>query len=165
MDRHSQPMVFEELPDEIARELARVHCEIVLKTMRWRFAPQTPQKDGCSDVLPLTDSVWDREKDGGFILSDVVANQVSYQGNSISTATIRGIETALARLASGEYFMCEFCKGDIDLRRLMAFPIVSYCLKCQREKGEMARKPQRTRARDGKDTFWLKPHASLLQRS
>jgi RNA polymerase-binding protein DksA len=45
--------------------------------------------------------------------------------------TIRDIDAALQRIASGEYGRCADCGGDIDYERLQAFPTAKRDVACQ----------------------------------
>jgi len=44
--------------------------------------------------------------------------------------TIKRIETALQRLAEGEYGFCEICGDEIAPRRLEVDPAASICINC-----------------------------------
>jgi RNA polymerase-binding transcription factor len=44
---------------------------------------------------------------------------------------LREIEKSLARLAKGNYGVCESCGGEISPNRLNAIPWAQYCLLCQ----------------------------------
>lgn len=44
---------------------------------------------------------------------------------------IRNIDEALARLAEGEYGICEDCEEEIPLARLKAMPFARLCVKCK----------------------------------
>jgi DnaK suppressor protein len=48
------------------------------------------------------------------------------------------IESALQRLARGEFGICEYCEEEIPLKRLRAVPWASYCVRCQ-ERSESGR--------------------------
>ena len=52
------------------------------------------------------------------------------------------VGTALARLASRTYGVCETCGGDIPAKRLEAFPLATRCRSCQ-ELEERALQPAR----------------------
>lgn len=43
---------------------------------------------------------------------------------------LKRIEVALARLASGEYGVCQSCEEDIDPRRLEVDPTATLCIAC-----------------------------------
>jgi len=43
----------------------------------------------------------------------------------------RQLETALARLASGEIDQCADCSGEIGAERLLAYPLAKRCIDCQ----------------------------------
>lgn len=42
------------------------------------------------------------------------------------------VDSALARIASGVYGICERCGADIDFARLKAVPQAALCMSCQR---------------------------------
>lgn len=44
---------------------------------------------------------------------------------------IRNIDEALARLADGEYGICEDCEEEIPLGRLKVMPFARLCVKCK----------------------------------
>ena len=46
---------------------------------------------------------------------------------------IRGIETALSRIAMGLYGVCSDCDGDIDYMRLQTQPAAERCVACQEQ--------------------------------
>jgi DnaK suppressor protein len=56
-------------------------------------------------------------------------------------STIRQIDAALGRLASGTYGLCDSCGGAIPLARLTAVPFATHCVPCQsrREAGGRGR--------------------------
>lgn len=43
------------------------------------------------------------------------------------------IMKALKRIEEGTYGVCESCGEDIDLKRLMARPVATLCIKCKEE--------------------------------
>jgi RNA polymerase-binding protein DksA len=52
---------------------------------------------------------------------------------------LRDIDSALERMASGEYGVCEECGGQIGQHRLSALPYAKLCIDCQRmEEAESA---------------------------
>jgi RNA polymerase-binding protein DksA len=48
-----------------------------------------------------------------------------------SATLLRDIESALARVDSGDYGLCMDCEEPIDLRRLEAHPAALRCARCQ----------------------------------
>jgi DnaK suppressor protein len=54
--------------------------------------------------------------------------------------TIRDIDAALERMASGEYGLCEDCGNEIAMARLRALPMAQLCIDCAtaREKRQQA---------------------------
>ncbi len=49
----------------------------------------------------------------------------------ITSRTLQGIETALARLKSGKYGVCSECGSEIPAARLRAMPFAERCRDCQ----------------------------------
>jgi len=50
---------------------------------------------------------------------------------SLRSRMLREIESALERVASGTYGICEGCGEEISPNRLKAIPWAQYCLPCQ----------------------------------
>jgi len=44
---------------------------------------------------------------------------------------LREIEVALAKIANGEYGICEMCEDDIGFQRLKVKPHAVYCIDCR----------------------------------
>jgi DnaK suppressor protein len=44
---------------------------------------------------------------------------------------LREIDTALAKIANGEYGVCEMCEDDIGFQRLKVKPHAIYCIDCR----------------------------------
>jgi DnaK suppressor protein len=55
---------------------------------------------------------------------------------------VRDIETALGRMASGQYGQCMQCNARIPADRLEAFPAAKRCLPCQRQQEHIATRQQ-----------------------
>jgi RNA polymerase-binding transcription factor DksA len=73
-----------------------------------------------SGVMDFEEHALDAEEQGvGFAVLD------------ITSRTVRGIETALQRLAAGEFGMCSDCWCRISGARLRALPFAALCLACQ----------------------------------
>lgn len=47
-------------------------------------------------------------------------------------ARLRRVETALARIESGEFGYCVQCEEEVEAKRLEADPTVPLCIKCAR---------------------------------
>lgn len=47
---------------------------------------------------------------------------------------IREIDQAIARLARGDYGLCDVCRQPISAARLQANPAAARCITCQRDK-------------------------------
>lgn len=45
---------------------------------------------------------------------------------------LRDVESALQRMESGMYGICQYCKQEIDERRLLARPTSSSCIQCKK---------------------------------
>ena len=53
---------------------------------------------------------------------------------------LKGIEKALERIEKGTYGICEMCDAKIGKKRLMVLPLTPYCLDCQSEMEEEAKR-------------------------
>jgi RNA polymerase-binding protein DksA len=53
------------------------------------------------------------------------------------------IDEALAKIASGEFGICELCDKPISKSRLKAIPYAKYCLKCQEEEEKRSKRERR----------------------
>lgn len=77
--------------------------------------------------LDLAGAVHDRAEEAvGDLLVDLEIEAVDRQVNEV-----RDIEAALGRLAAGTFGMCVDCEGEIEARRLTAYPTVKRCHACQ----------------------------------
>jgi DnaK suppressor protein len=56
-------------------------------------------------------------------------------------AEIRNIDTALTRMAEGDYGRCEACRRPIRVQRLRAVPWTRYCVKCAGMREQFASGP------------------------
>ena len=54
--------------------------------------------------------------------------ELSMQQNSIDL--LHKVEHALARIAAGDYGICESCGNDIPVARLDALPYATLCVNC-----------------------------------
>lgn len=52
---------------------------------------------------------------------------------------LKDIQRALDKLDEGTYGKCERCSKDIGEPRLMALPMVRYCISCQKKREERGR--------------------------
>jgi RNA polymerase-binding protein DksA len=69
------------------------------------------------------------EEDNALEVADYEANL------SIETdlqKSLRDVESALKRIAEGEYGVCKYCKKPIEEKRLMARPTSSACISCKK---------------------------------
>ena len=64
---------------------------------------------------------------------DSAQDEISSQLAEVESRELAHIETALERLKSGTYGLCEHCEGKIPLARLQALPYATSCIRCQRE--------------------------------
>jgi len=71
-----------------------------------------------------------------------VDNRLEQRGQK----TLRDIEVALDRLATGSYGICHTCEEEIGSARLKALPTATLCIDCAKDR----EKKQRTRTR-GRD--------------
>jgi DnaK suppressor protein len=56
---------------------------------------------------------------------------VAIRTNSRNRQKLASIQSALDRLAQGEFGICEACEEEIPLKRLHAIPWAQYCIPCQ----------------------------------
>jgi len=56
---------------------------------------------------------------------------VGFSVLELTSRTLQGIETALRRVATGEFGTCPDCRGRIGNARLRALPFAALCLACQ----------------------------------
>ena len=52
---------------------------------------------------------------------------------------IRKVEQAIARVADGDFGVCDGCGGDIGLKRLEARPVTTLCIECKVEQEQEER--------------------------
>lgn len=64
---------------------------------------------------------------------DSAQDELSSQLAEVEARELGMIDTALKRMASGEYGMCEACENPIPMARLQALPYATMCVQCQRE--------------------------------
>ena len=79
-----------------------------------------------SGVLDAEEHSLDAEEEG-----------VGFSLLALKSERVRGIETALRRLAAGAFGKCSDCRGEISGARLRAQPFATLCLSCQ-EKHDLA---------------------------
>jgi DnaK suppressor protein len=61
---------------------------------------------------------------------------VCHRVNQFAYRKIKAIDTALERLRSGRYGICEECEEPIPPNRLQAVPWARYCIHCQENFGD-----------------------------
>ncbi len=64
---------------------------------------------------------------------DSAHDEISSQLAEVESRELAQIETALERMRSGQYGICEGCGCSIPMARLNALPYATLCIKCQRE--------------------------------
>jgi DnaK suppressor protein len=65
---------------------------------------------------------------------------ISLQIERLSYCTLKEIDAALDRLATGGYGVCVDCGAAISSRRLAAIPWAMYCVQCQQNMGQSVEK-------------------------
>ncbi len=60
---------------------------------------------------------------------ETLSRELQQRSESVQTE-IRNIDTALTRMAEGDYGRCEACRRPIRVKRLQAVPWARYCVKC-----------------------------------
>jgi DnaK suppressor protein len=56
---------------------------------------------------------------------------ISLRRNSMDYSALRQVQSALDRLESGDYGICQECEEPISEKRLKAIPWAQYCVQCQ----------------------------------
>jgi DnaK suppressor protein len=79
-------------------------------------------------------NAFDGIMDEGDVSLHIQSEKMLYGRLGSMRETVRKIETALGRLESGEYGICEECSGEITLERLRIIPYALYCKECQEAK-------------------------------
>jgi len=77
-----------------------------------------------------------REQSGGDVIDaalDSAQDEISSQLAEVESRELSEIETALERMAEGNYGICDGCETNIPLARLQALPYATYCIQCKRE--------------------------------
>lgn len=87
--------------------------------------PKSPTTDFNSDFPNLGDS------------EDENAAEVAQFTDNLSLEdelerALRDVESALKRVENGTYGLCNYCKQEIDEKRLAARPTSSSCIKCKK---------------------------------
>lgn len=70
------------------------------------------------------------------LIDTVIADmesEINGQLIEVETGELSRVESALAKVESGTYGVCEKCGCLISIARLHALPYVIYCIDCQRE--------------------------------
>ncbi len=91
--------------NEISQRLARITQDVrhTREPLNADFAEQAVQRENDEVLAALDDSIRNE---------------------------LQQIQVTLARLDRGEYGVCEICGGQIAIKRLMALPYASRCVKC-----------------------------------
>lgn len=66
----------------------------------------------------------------GDVATDLLDEEIDLGLAEAASARLGAVETALRRLATGEYGACARCGADIDIHRLWALPWASRCIRC-----------------------------------
>jgi len=74
---------------------------------------------------------------------DVADDDIDFALVRMEVETLERIKSALARLAGGEYGMCDDCEEEIEDKRLEAMPFATRCRSCQ-ERAERLDRPRRS---------------------
>ena len=82
-------------------------------------------------VLELVGSPSDGEPDPLDRATQEVSRNNTYRIRSRESRLIHKIMDRLQSIEDGTYGICEDCEEPIDLKRLMARPVTSYCLSCK----------------------------------
>ena len=83
----------------------------------------------------------DQSRVGRISRIDALQSQaMSIESNRRRQRQIAGIDSALRRLAAGEYGLCLACDDEIDPRRLDIDPAIALCIGCA-EKASTGRRP------------------------
>jgi DnaK suppressor protein len=118
---------------EILRELAHEH------------------RDYRETVMEVPSDVYDRATIDG---SKEIAAMLQHEDSQRWLA----INTALAKIESGEYGLCDVCGEPINEARLQAVPTAAFCLKCQKkheaQQGEGESAGARLDDEKWEDNFW-----------
>jgi DnaK suppressor protein len=84
---------------------------------------------------------------------DVADDDIDFALVRMQVETLERIKSALARLAGGEYGMCDDCEGDIEDKRLEAMPFATRCRSCQ-ERAERFERPRRSLTALRREDAW-----------
>ena len=75
------------------------------------------------------------------------AEDLSFALVEIRTQMLENIKTALMRLDTGEYGICDDCDEEISKSRLRALPFATKCLTCQESAEQLAYRDRRNEQR------------------
>lgn len=75
--------------------------------------------------------------------TELYTQEFNYSLSENDRAQLALVDAALERVESGEYGECEECGEKISAARLKAIPWAIYCISCQEEKEEAARRASR----------------------
>jgi DnaK suppressor protein len=77
-----------------------------------------------------------RQQSSGDVLDaalDTAQDELSSQLAEVESRELANIETALERIKTDEYGVCDGCGEGIPMARLQALPYATMCIQCQRE--------------------------------
>ena len=123
--------------DDLRRALAERQRELVRAYAMSKGDTRTHLDSGTEDYIDYAVSSYTKE----FVLSLT----------EMDRKQLVMVEEALARLARGEYGLCQQCAEEIPRKRLEVAPWVRYCVRCQglEEQGLLPQYPSRLDADEG----------------
>lgn len=105
---------------ERARErLLQMRREVLREVQDGEAASREIGQDGVADIGDMSAQTYSRD--------------VLYNLGEVQRQKLRDIETALERIASGEYAVCLRCGEEIAQRRMEVRPFSRYCIECKTE--------------------------------
>lgn len=105
---------------ERARErLLQMRREVLREVQEGEAASREIGQDGVADIGDMSAQTYSRD--------------VLYNLGEVQRQKLRDIETALKRIASGEYAVCLRCGEEIAPRRMEVRPFSRYCIECKTE--------------------------------
>jgi DnaK suppressor protein len=71
--------------------------------------------------------------------SSEAGHQLQLRLRDRENTLLRKIEKSLAKIAQGEYGVCEICEEAISIKRLEARPVTELCIRCKEEQEQAER--------------------------
>ncbi|NLJ41632.1 MAG: conjugal transfer protein TraR [Clostridiales bacterium] len=75
------------------------------------------------------------------IATELFEKEMRYSLENHSSQYLKDIENSLEKIVNGEYGICDFCKREIDIERLKAYPTARFCIDCQQKETVDGRRP------------------------